>query len=71
LSEKVKDEAMAQLELTLKLDSEKTAAMTAYDLYRREQIQGDRPVVDGLYIQRGYVGPIPPERMSVLLEWAS
>ncbi len=58
-----------QLRFTLRLDSEKTDKMSSYYLYRSEEFQGDRPVVDGVYLQWNAVGSIPPEKMSIVLEW--
>jgi hypothetical protein len=54
-----------QLRFTLKLDSDKTDKMIAYYLYRSEEFNGDRPIIDGVYVQRSTIGPTPPETLSV------
>jgi hypothetical protein len=60
-----------QLRFTLKLDQDKTSEMPTYYLYRSEEYGGNRPVVDGVYVQRNTIGPRPPDTMSIVLEWDS
>ena len=59
---------MKQLRFILRLDRENTGKMPAYYLYRSDESNGGRPIIDGVYIQRNAVGPTPPETMNVLLE---
>jgi len=62
---------MKQLRFNLKLDQEETSKMATYYLYRSKEQEGLRPIVDGVYIQRGPVGSKPPNAMSLVLEWDS
>ncbi len=62
---------LKQLLLTLRLDQDDTSKMSGYYLHRSEECSGNRPIVDGIYVQRNGIGPIPPETMSVLLKWLS
>jgi len=44
--------------------------MPTYYLYRSEEYRGQRPVIDGVYVQRDAIGaPAPPEKMSMVLGW--
>ena len=60
---------MKELHFNLKLDDENTSKMPTYYLYRSEEQEGGRPIVDGVYIQRQTLGPNPPGEMSLMLEW--
>jgi hypothetical protein len=60
---------MRRERFTLKLDEEKTDKMPTYYLYRSEEYGEQRPVVDGVYVQRNAVGATPPEMMNMTLEW--
>jgi hypothetical protein len=62
---------MKQMRFNLKLDQEETSKMATYYLYRSEEQEGLRPIVDGVYIQRGTLGAEPPNAMSLVLEWDS
>ena len=62
---------MKQLRFKLKLDQEETSKLATYYLYRSEEQEGFRPIVDGVYFQRGPVGSKPPNAMSLVLEWDS
>lgn len=53
----------------LKLDKEMLARMPTYYIYRSEEQAGPRPVIDGVYIQRGALGPNPPEEMNAVFDW--
>jgi len=44
---------------TLVLDEDASAKLSGYDLYRSEETNRERPVIDGLYIQRGYLKGTP------------
>ena len=59
---------MKQLRFNLKLDDEESSKIPTYYLYRSEEQQGGRPIVDGVYIQRNTLGPQPPKLMNLLLE---
>jgi hypothetical protein len=54
---------------TLKLDEELLKKVTTYYIYRSEEHNGPRPVVDGVYIQRPTIGAEPPKKINLLLEW--
>jgi hypothetical protein len=58
-----------RLRLSLKLDKEQTNKMPTSYLYRSEEHEGGRPIIDGLYVQRRTIGTKPPAEMSVVLEW--
>ena len=60
---------MKELHFNLKLDDENTSKMPTYYLYRSEEQEGGRPIVDGVYIQRQTLGPNLPGEMSLMLEW--
>jgi hypothetical protein len=49
------------------LDKEESAKLITYDLYRSEEVRGDQPVINGLYIQRGYFKGTP-ETLEVTVE---
>jgi hypothetical protein len=54
---------------TLKLDTELVKKVSTYYIYRSEEYEGNRPVVDGVYIQRHALGSEPPATISLVLEW--
>jgi len=60
-----------QLRFLLKLDSNGTQKMPTYYLYRSEELNDGRPIVDGFYVQRSALGSTPPDTLSILLEWNS
>lgn len=60
---------MKQFRATLKLDKELLAKTSTYYIYRSEEKNGPRPIVDGVYMQRDALGAEPPEEISLLLEW--
>jgi len=43
--------------------------VTGYHIYRSKEEENGRPIVDGVYLQRRKVGEMPPERMTLRLEW--
>jgi hypothetical protein len=53
----------------LKLDTEMLARTPTYYIYRSEEKSGSRPVLDGIYFQRGALGPTPPEEITAVFEW--
>jgi hypothetical protein len=55
--------------LELILDTEMLPKVGAYYLYRSKEINGGRPIVDGVYVQRATLGDIAPEHMNLTLEW--
>ena len=57
------------MELTMVLDHPMLEKVVGYLVYRGEEIDGDRPIVDGLYLRRGVVGSPPPETMRITLDW--
>jgi hypothetical protein len=60
---------MRKAAFTLKLDLELQKKVSAYYIYRSEEYEGKRPVIDGVYIQRHAIGSEPPETLSLVLEW--
>jgi len=56
-------------EFTLVLDEEFREKVLAYWIYRSVEMDEDdrRPLVDGVYIQRGLLGKRPPRQLSVKL----
>jgi hypothetical protein len=58
-----------QKSFTLKLDDELLKKVTTYYIYRSEEYQGTRPVVDGVYIQRHAIGTEAPRTLSLVLQW--
>ena len=55
------------MELTMILDVTMLEKVAGYCVYRSEEIEGDRPIADGLYIQRQVLGTPPPDRMKLTL----
>jgi hypothetical protein len=60
---------MEQLHVNLVLDREMLGKVITYYVYRSQEMEGARPIIDGVYIQRGTVGANPPEHMKLSLEW--
>lgn len=60
---------MMRIELTVTLDKEMLRKVVGYYLYRSELLEGTRPIVDGIYIQRETIGEYPPESMELTLTW--
>jgi len=60
---------MRQFELTVTLDKDMLPKLIGYYLYRSEEFEGKRPIVDGLYVQRDSIGPYPPDSMELTLTW--
>jgi hypothetical protein len=58
---------LMQATFVLILDRRASARLDNYNLYRSEEEEGGRPIIDGLYIQYGYLNPAP-ERLMVTLE---
>jgi hypothetical protein len=57
------------LKLTVRLDYTQLEKVKGYYVYRSEETEGDRPVVDGLYVQRQAVGDQAPESMQISIDW--
>jgi hypothetical protein len=49
------------------LDEEGSSRLAAYDLYRSEEISEDRPIIDGFYVQRGFLSGTP-QILKITLE---
>lgn len=62
---------MTQLRVNLILDEEHLSKVFGYYIYRSEEKTGNRPTIDGVYIQRKCVGENPPWNMKLSLEWES
>ena len=60
---------MTHLDANLSLDTEILENLPTYYLYRSREERGDRPIVDGVYLQRKTLGVNPPKTMKLLLEW--
>ncbi len=58
-----------QLQSRVRLDHEMLRKVSGYYIYRSDEEEDGRPIIDGVYIQRGAVDGNPPETMSLLLEW--
>ena len=54
--------------LTMTLDRGMEEKLVGYVMYRSEEMEGARPVVGGLYIQRGVLAAPPPEMIKVRIE---
>ena len=48
-----------QTTFVLVLDRRASARLDNYNLYRSEEEEGGRPIIDGLSIQYGYLNPAP------------
>ncbi len=57
------------MDLTLVLDRTMLQKVIGYYIYRSEEVEEGRPVVDGLYIQRQIAGNPPPATMKITIEW--
>jgi hypothetical protein len=44
---------------TLILDREASSKLAGYDLYRSQETNQNRPVINGFYVQRGYLEGTP------------
>jgi hypothetical protein len=62
---------MKKLEFTLNLDNELLKKVSTYYIYRSEKYEGNRPIVDGVYIQRNAIGSEPPQIINLVMEWES
>jgi len=51
------------------LDKDMLPKLIGYYLYRSEEQEYGRPVIDGVCIQRGKIGEEPPDNMTLSLEW--
>ncbi len=60
---------MGDLTASLVLDIDQLGKLAGYYLYRSEELAGDRPIVDGLYLQKSEIGDRPPMRMRLQLNW--
>jgi len=60
---------MKQLRFTLVRDKDMLRESTKYYLYRSQEEERGRPIVDGVYIQQETIDENPPEKMTLLLEW--
>jgi hypothetical protein len=60
---------MKQLRFNFKLDDEMLNKLPTYYLYRSQEQERGRPIIDGVYIQRETLGLNPPKDMTMLLEW--
>jgi hypothetical protein len=60
---------MNHLRLNLILDREMLPKVISYYIYRSQEQDKGRPIVDGVYIQRESMGRRPPENMTLSLEW--
>ena len=60
---------MNRIRANLRLDSEMLKKVPTYYIYRSQEEERGRPIVDGVYIQRETIGVDPPEKMTLLLEW--
>jgi hypothetical protein len=57
------------LKLTMRLDHTQLEKVKGYYVYRSEEMEGSRPVVDGLYVQRQAVGDHAPESLRISFDW--
>jgi hypothetical protein len=57
------------LNLTMRLDQTQLEKVKGYYVYRSEETEGDRPVVDGLYVQRQAVADQAPESLQISIDW--
>lgn len=57
------------LKLTMRLDHTQLEKVKGYYVYRTEEAEGDRPVVDGLYIQRQAIEDQAPESLLISIDW--
>ena len=60
---------MEKLRSTIVLDTDYLHRVENYYIYRSQEEERGRPIVDGVYIQRETIGENPPEKMKLLLEW--
>lgn len=60
---------MEHLHVNLVLDKEMLSKVSSYYIYRSQEMEGSRPIIDGVYIQYRTVGATPPEHMKLSLEW--
>ena len=57
------------LQLTMIVDRSMLTKVEGYYVYRSQEVENDRPVVDGLYVQRQAIGDEPPEALRVTIDW--
>lgn len=53
----------------LLLDTEMLSRTPTYYIYRSEEKSGPRPILDGIYFQRGVFGDKPPPEINTTFEW--
>jgi hypothetical protein len=60
---------MAELRYTLELDTSESEKIMNYFLYRSTEKGINRPLVDGLYIQRSELSENPPKYIKISLQF--
>lgn len=55
------------MKFTLELDETATRKVGGYFIYRSQELSGERPAVDGVYVQRGTLGDDPPKSLEMSL----
>ena len=58
-----------ELNYTLVYDEEKSDKYENYYQYRSQKYEGNRPIIDGVYIQWQIIGQDPPRNMELKLSW--
>jgi hypothetical protein len=57
------------MELVMELDRTMLEKVDGYYVYRSQETQDERPVVDGLYLRRSAVGGDPRESIRLSISW--
>lgn len=57
------------MELRMVLDDSMLKKVAGYYLFRSEETIDERPIVDGLYVQRQVFPGDPPTEFSITVEW--
>jgi hypothetical protein len=53
----------------LLLDREMLPKVNNYYIYRSEEQENNRPIIDGVYIQSNELSQKPPKKMTLILKW--
>ena len=57
------------MDLRMVLDRSMLERVRTYFIYRSEEVAGDSPIVDGLYVQRRALPDPPPETLRISITW--
>ncbi len=60
---------MNRFHCTLILDKDMLHKVENYYIYRSQEEERGRPIIDGVYVQRETIDINPPENIDISLQW--